>query len=383
MLQAEHKSERHSEHKSERIDWSQLWYPGPAQVFSPSEMAAAGTDRPSRTFVVILLINVAVLAQGVLQLAPPALTARLTGLLVALAVLGWQGGMALWWRPTRKRLAWLTGALMLAFVVLALGFKWRVPDAEQRHLLVSVVGLGMLALLLGFWFVAVFRAQQIAGRLREIAERAHAQGLQAQLTQAQIQPHFLFNSLASLQHWVETHDERAAPLLRSLTGYLRATLPLFNREQLRLGEELAAVRHYLAVMRTRLGPRLQIDIDVPAPLQERLLPPALLLTLVENAIEHGVVAKLGEARVSVRAQEHGGVLLIEVTDDGPGLSEPGPGPQAGRGVGLSNSRLRLAQAYGGRASLSLENASAGGCIARLRLPLQTQPQDLKTEDPSP
>jgi LytS/YehU family sensor histidine kinase len=104
---------------------------------------------------------------------------------------------------------------------------------------------------LGWWFLTLYRAHQIEGRLRELAERERAVALAGQLMAAQIQPHFLFNSLASLQHWVQTQDPRAAPMLEALTGFLRATLPLFNRPSLTLGEELQAVRSYLQVMQAR------------------------------------------------------------------------------------------------------------------------------------
>jgi signal transduction histidine kinase len=374
-----------AERKTERIDWSQLWYPGPTRVFSAAELAAAGGAQPSRTFMVMLAINMAILAQGVLQLAPESQTARMSGLLVAFAVLGWQGGLALWREPTRKRLFWLSIGGLLVFVLLALGIKWRVPDDEERRVLLVAGGIPVIGLLAGFWFVAVFRAQQIAGRLREIEEQARARVLQAQLTQAQIQPHFLFNSLASLQHWVETHDERAAPLLRSLTGYLRATLPLFNRERLSLGEELAAVREYLDVMQARLGSRLRFSIEAPEPLLATPLPPAILLTLVENAIEHGVGPKLGPAQLNLRVERQGAHLLITVVDDGPGLPDapaPIPSPGSGRGVGLANSRLRLAQMFGERACLTLENAEAGGCIARLSLPMDDETNRNPEEKPA-
>ena len=87
---------------------------------------------------------------------------------------------------------------------------------------------------LGWWFLTLYRAHQIEGRLRELAERDRAVALAGQLMAAQIQPHFLFNSLASLQHWVQTQDPRAAPMLEALTDFLRATLPLFNRPALTL-----------------------------------------------------------------------------------------------------------------------------------------------------
>lgn len=150
-----------------------------------------------------------------------------------------------------------------------------------------------------------------------------------------------------------------------------------------LGEELEAVRQYLAVMQARLGARLQVQIEVPEDLCAVQLPPALILTLVENAIEHGVVPKLGAALLRIEAhREEGGdrvpgaaqMLCLRVTDDGPG---PPQLPQAespgrpGRGLGLSNSRLRLAQTYGDAARLTLSQGEHGGCVAELRLPLHS------------
>jgi len=273
-------------------------------------------------------------------------------------------------RMLRSALGSATAMVLLAFLI-----KYGASGAEAEWLRLMFMGLG-LAVLGGLSFLSTYRRHQIGARQRELAERALALAAQAQLAQAQIQPHFLFNSLASLQHWVREGDDRAAPLLDSLTSYLRATLPLFNRQQLSLGEELEAVRQYLAVMQARLGARLQVQIEVPEDLCAVQLPPALLLTLVENAIEHGVVPKLGAALLCIRARQQGRVLCLQVIDDGPGL----PGPvlegaaaaptRAGRGVGLSNSRLRLAQTFGADASLRVENCSeTGGCVATLSLPL--------------
>lgn len=364
--------------RAERIDWSQLWYPGPARTFTPAEMARGGGDRPSRTFSVVLAINVALLTQGILQLAPPTLTARLTALLVAFAVMAWQGSLALWRSPTRKRLAWLMSLTALAFVLFALGFKWRVPDRTERDWLLYTMGaiLGMMTL--GFWFVAVFRAHQISARLTELDERERNAAMRAQLLQAQIQPHFLFNSLASLQQWVETGDGRAAPMLRSLTGFLRASLPLFDRPLLSVAEEAEVVRRYLEVMQARLGARLCFEIDIAPAAGSAQLPPAVLLTLVENAVEHGVQARLSGGLVQlcarVDAQE---ILTVEVRDNGPGLTEP-----AGSGsVGLRNTRARLEQAFGGRASLELCNLPDGGCLARVTVRVTMRPADANTINP--
>ena len=294
-------------------------------------------------------------------------------LMLACAGLGF-ASLARWvWAwPSSSRVLRSSLAGAVGMVALALLIKHGAAADEAEWLRLVFMGLGVMVLG-GVSFVSIYRRHQILARQRELAERDLALAAQAQLAQAQIQPHFLFNSLASLQHWVHQGDRRAAPLLDALTAYLRATLPLFNRRQLSLGEELEAVRQYLAVMQARLGQRLQVQIEVPEALAAVQLPPALLLTLVENAIEHGVVPKLGAASLRIAARQEGQALLLQVIDDGPGLPEPAQlaaPAAAGRGVGLSNSRLRLAQTFGAEASLRLENSSeTGGCVATLRLPL--------------
>lgn len=337
-----------------------------------AEMRRLGLAPLSRRFWIILAVNTASLA---LLLGWPLQTT--TGRALALAMLlpaalafGLQAHW-LWSLPSRRRLgisAALNGA---GLVVAALAVKKLAGQGAEREWLTLVFLLLGLALNSGVSFLCLYRRQQIDARRRELDERAQALAAQAQLAQAQIQPHFLFNSLASLTHWVRVQDGRAAPLLDALTSYLRATLPLFNRAQLSLGEELAAVREYLAVMQARLGDRLQVEIEVPEALQSVQLPPALLLTLVENAIEHGVMPKLGSVLLRVQAEQQGQRLLIRVADDGPGLPATPNASAPGRGIGLSNSRLRLAQAFGAEASLTLTNsAETGGCVATLSLPLQ-------------
>jgi hypothetical protein len=126
-----------------------------------------------------------------------------------------------------------------------------------KSTLLRAVGLNLLAAR-GFGFCA----HQIEARLRELAEQQRALDMARQLAAAQIQPHFLYNALASLQHWVQAKDDRAAPMLAALTGFLRATLPLFNRERLALGDEAEAARQYLAVMQLRLGERLRASVTI-------------------------------------------------------------------------------------------------------------------------
>jgi signal transduction histidine kinase len=351
------------------IDWSQLWYPGPTRTFSSDELARAGGDRPSPTLVMAVLLNYALIGFLLLQTAPPAATASLTLLMAGSAVLGAQGVRRLWRQPSRRTLMlWsLVGALSLAGLsVLAIEWHGLPKGSEARGWVIALlVGLHT-TLMLAFWFATVYRAHQIEARLREQAEQARALAMAGQLAAAQIQPHFLYNTLAALQHWVQAKDDRAAPMLAALNGFLRATLPLFNRPRLALGDEAAAVREYLEVMRLRLGERLRYTVAVEPEAAAAQVPPGLLLTLVENAVEHGVTPSLRGAEVAVSVRRDGAGVVIEVADSGPGLA-----PGAGDGVGLANTRTRLAQAFGERAALRLDNAAGGGCIARITAPLET------------
>ncbi len=351
--------------KPQAIDWSQLWYPGPTRAYTPDEMARAGSDAPSPTLVAVAGINFALLAFAALQIAPAAHTARLTGLLVALAVVGNQAARWLWWRPWRRSLMVVWGWMVGVNLLLSVGIRWRLPSAEDRMALHWVVVLGTLVLTLLQWFLVVWRAQQIEGRLAAQAEREQAIEMARRLAAAQIEPHFLFNTLAGLQHWVQTKDERAASLLAALTGYLRATLPLFDRPLLAAGDELLAIERYLQVMQARLGPaRLQWHINVEAAARAALLPPGLLLTLVENAVQHGVEPLLSGGEVTLAGTVGNDGLRFEVRDNG-----PGPAADQVDGVGLSNLRQRLALTCGPSARLTLEAAAGGGCRAEIRIPL--------------
>lgn len=354
---------------AERIDWSQVWYPGPTRIFSAEEMALAGGERPSRTLVMAGLVNFALFGFMLMQAAPPQATAALTLLLSIGGLIGWQGTMRLWTTPTRRALAGWTLLGTAAMMLLAIGsveLKDLARGTPARAWVLAAGGVLALTQAVVWWFVAVYRAHRIEGRLREHAEQQRAQAMARQLAAAQIQPHFLYNTLASLQHWVQAKDDRAAPMLDALTGFLRATLPLFDRERLALGDEAEAARQYLAVMALRLGERLRWRVQLDDAAACAATPPGLLLTLVENAVEHGVMPALSGAEVDVAAHAAHGRVVLTVRDTGPGLR-----PDAADGVGLANSRARLAQAFGARATLRLENGADGGCIATLDMPLET------------
>lgn len=348
------------------IDWSQLWYPGPKRPFTADEMARAGSDAPVGTLVAVVGVNLASVAFVMLQLAPPGQTARLSAALAALAMMGTMAARWLWWRPWRRPLLQVTLGVVAAMLAFALGVRWRVPVREERFAVMLTLAIGCGLLVAALTLLVIWRAHAIEARLREQAERAKAIEMARRLAAAQVEPHFLFNTLASVQHWVQTKDDRAAPLLAALTGYLRATLPLFDRALLPAGDELVAVQRYLEVMQARLGERLAWRLDIEPGLERALLPPGLLLTLVENAVAHGVEPLLAGGRIVLSAQRVGSEAVFEVRDNG-----PGPGADAHDGVGLANARQRLALTCGSSARLAIDAAPGGGCRARINLPYTT------------
>ena len=220
-------------------------------------------------------------------------------------------------------------------------------------------------------FYLVREDEQQRQLLRE-AERAdlalNAQMLQARLSalQAQIEPHFLFNTLANVRRLYETTPERGREMLSCLIDHLRAALPSMRSSESTLGRELDLARSFLTILQMRMGERLQFAISAEAGLLEAPMPPMVLPTLVENAIKHGLGPLPEGGRIDIRARRAGDDIEIEVRDDGAGFTAA-----KGSGVGLSNTRSRLAGLYGTRASLTLAAASPRGVAATLRLPLAT------------
>jgi len=339
----------------------QWFYPGPLRVFTSDEMAQAGTQPWPVAVDSYVALNLATMLPALLFTREG--TGWGTALMwwffwCALAALTLLASRSLWRHPTRRRLNLYCYGTALLVLVVAVGLiRLGERDWVRRENVTLIAA--MTGVLSAWWMLTVFRVQQIEARLRELADQDAALRLQTRLAAAQIQPHFLFNTLASLQHWVDTGDARAAPLLRDFTAYLRATLPMFERELQPLADEIEMVRRYLTIMQARLGARLAFSIDVPAELDAEL-PPGIVLTLVENAIAHGIEPQLRGGHLDIAACHEAGRLVLTISDDGPGLA-----PGWTEGVGLSNTRRRLVSAFP-HATLTLADAQPG-CIATLTL----------------
>ena len=186
---------------------------------------------------------------------------------------------------------------------------------------------------------------------------------QLKLLQAQIEPHFLFNTLANVSSLVDSDPSVAKKLLERLNEWLRVALARARSDSATLGDELDMLENYLQILKIRFGERLHWHIEAPEAVRQAAFPPMLLQPLVENAVRHGIEPKIGGGEISICASIEGATLHIEVGDSGVGLV----GNEAG-GAGLSNVRARLEALFGDAGRLILENKTAGGVSAILKLP---------------
>ncbi|MCV2348225.1 sensor histidine kinase [Paucibacter sp. Y2R2-4] len=205
-------------------------------------------------------------------------------------------------------------------------------------------------------------------RIKQQALQLAATEAQLRLLQGQIEPHFLFNTLANVQSLIDYDTGRAKQMLEAFTDYLRASLGQLRDGNSTLGAELDMAQSYLQLLQIRMNDRLSFQIEASAEARAALLPPLLLQPLIENAIHHGLEPKVEGGRVLIRAQVHQGRLEVQVDDDGLGLDAPRrPGRKAGAGLALGNIRARLQSLYPHNASLQLTQQSVG-TLASLNLP---------------
>ena len=186
------------------------------------------------------------------------------------------------------------------------------------------------------------------------------------LLQAQIEPHFLFNTLANVRSLMESNPEQAKETLEDFIAYLRSSLPKTRSSLNTLNEEMELIKSYLKIFKVRMGPRLKFEINLPEELAGVLLPPMLLQPLVENALKHGLEPKEEGGSIKVSAERQGETLVLKVSDTGLGLSGD-HSPE--KGLGLSNVRDRLAALYGNQGSLILLENQPQGLEAVLEVPL--------------
>ncbi len=213
----------------------------------------------------------------------------------------------------------------------------------------------------------------------EATETAESEQLKRQVVearmaamQAQVEPHFLFNTLASIDHLIETDPPRASQMQKNLIALLRASMPSMREASPtahNLGREMAVIRPYLEILKVRMEDRLQANISVPEGLLSAEFPSMMIQSLVENAIKHGLEPKAEGGRLDVAAEIVHGNLAVTVADTGLGF---GRAATAGTGIGLANIRERLKLLYGDRASMVVADNSPSGTVVTLTVPYQAQ-----------
>jgi len=206
------------------------------------------------------------------------------------------------------------------------------------------------------------RAQALQFQLERTTLERQALDAQLRLLHAQIEPHFLFNTLANVQVLVESGSPQAPRVLRSLIAYLRGAMPRLREDRTTLGDEAALVRAYLELMQLRMPDRMEYAVDVPEDLALQRFPAMAMLTLVENAVHHGIDPSEQGGRIDVGARREGDEVLVWVQDTGVGLGGAAPvvtAPTArgAEGTGLANLCQRLQAYYNPPASLLLRAAN--------------------------
>ena len=267
-------------------------------------------------------------------------------------------------------------------------FDWLAVISWKALLLVSFLGLVLAGIfnhpVLAFVLIITsFIIKVVAGGKRraelaasEATQRAETEQLERtvlearmEALQAQIEPHFLFNTLASIDQLIQTDPPRASKMQQSLIRYLRSAMPQM-REGSRpsLGQQVKLCSAFLEIMSVRMEGRLQPVVSVPEGLKSAVFPSMMLQTLVENAIKHGLEPKAEGGRLEIGAEIVDGQLAVHVRDTGVGFV-----PKAEGGVGLANVRERLKALYNGRAELIISVPPAGGTCATIKVPYEIAP----------
>jgi len=245
---------------------------------------------------------------------------------------------------------------------------WTVPDRLEGFTNICILGV-----LLGPWVAlgalvrqkdALARNQALELALTRSEFERHALDARLNRLQAQMTPHFLFNTLANIQALVDMNSPRATEVLRSLVAYLRAAVPRLDESGTTLGDELELARAYLELMQMRIPDRLRFTLTADPDALTVRCPPLTLITLVENAVRHGIDPSEEGGRIDVALERDSGRCRVRVSDTGVGLRES----SGGLGVGLTGLRARMELFYGATADLRLHAGEPRGVVAELDVP---------------
>ena len=253
------------------------------------------------------------------------------------------------------------------------------PFWKDERRLNGFMSMTMSGLLFAPWIAvaALFRQRDFAARRQALAFALEKSELERKaldsrlrLLQAQVEPHFLFNTLANVRELVDSGSPQASTVLDSLIAYLRAAVPRLHETTTTMEQELQLARAYLELMHMRMPDRLQFTVHAEDAASGLRCPPTTLLTLVENAVRHGIDPSEDGGRIDVRVDVRNGRCHAQVCDTGVGLQQPGQG----LGTGLATLLERLQLAFGGDAQLRLTELQPRGACAEVEFPAQGRPQ---------
>ena len=296
------------------------------------------------------------------------------GILIHLLV-----NLSLWLLPKQRPMIQLI-SIILAILVgsyLGLNLGLRIsPDtlmstAEMNRIVLNSLPFGLLfGGIISWFFYSRSRLIEVQSRAREeelkrMAREKELIQAQLKLLQAQIEPHFLFNTLANVHSLIPTKPDLAATILENLNRYLRAALDHSRSESSSLSRELELLKAYLDIQKVRMGDRLSYHFDVPDSVAALPFPPMLLQPLVENAVKHGLEPTVAGGNIDLRARLHKNKIEMTLVDNGHGLED-----NIVSGVGLSNVRERLHSLFGEQASFNIATSDSGGVIVCLSIPTE-------------
>jgi len=233
----------------------------------------------------------------------------------------------------------------------------------------------IVAIIIGFAvsFFFVIYEKYIAFKLSANEEKLKRSALEKEklnadlkLLQAQVEPHFLFNTLSNILSLLEHEPKTGKEMLENLTQYLRTSLIQSRKPVNRLADEIKMIQTYLDIYKIRMDKRLSYEMDIPENVLNQKIPPMILQPLVENAIKHGLEPKIQGGKITIRARKNDDMLILEISDTGMGIKE-----KSAAGVGTGNIQKRLAALFGDRATLSFEDMTPEGLKIIVEIPSET------------
>ncbi len=239
----------------------------------------------------------------------------------------------------------------------------------EKHSLLQILFLGvMFGVIITYFFasreqITQSQAQVQEEKIKRLTSEKKTMEANLKLLQAQIEPHFLFNTLSNVLSLLDSNPQKGKSMLVDLIQYLRASLSKIRKAQATLGQEMEMIAAYLNIFKVRMGGRLNYKIDLPQNLESISFPPMLIQPLVENAIIHGLEPKIDGGEIRIRGELEDDLLRLEVVDTGSGFEENAEG-----GLGLSNLRERLQSLYGDKGRLILEQNQPHGLKAIIEVP---------------